>query len=195
MSSETVNAMSSGQALLGGAAAIDPSGSATGAGSVSGFVSPQALVDELKVRARVRLNRARREGAAGSATLRDHLHQAAREVGFAGWEQARRVLGVLAAPGDDMGSFWHVPRSGILLHIWFSEYAQARSVLAQQADGFLLPYRRQCFIVQAPFIEALGLNPADPAWVAIGRDLVAAYGTPAWRALAWQRLQAPVGAF
>ncbi|MEN2429296.1 hypothetical protein [Comamonas sp. F1-6] len=94
-----------------------------------------------------------------------------------------------------MGSFWHVPRSGILLHIWFSEYAQARSVLAQQADGFLLPYRRQCFIVQAPFIEALGLNPADPAWAAIGRDLVAAYGTPAWRALAWQRLRAPVGAF
>ncbi|WP_347612982.1 hypothetical protein, partial [Comamonas thiooxydans] len=135
------------------------------------------------------------EGAAGSATLRDHLHQAAREVGFAGWEQARRVLGTLAAPGDDMGSFWHVPRSGILLHIWFSEYAQARSVLAQQADGFLLPYRRQCFIVQAPFIEALGLNPADPSWVAIGRDLVAAYGTPAWRALAWQRLNAPVGAF
>lgn len=195
MSSEAVNAMSSGQALPAGAAAIDPSGSATEASSVSGFLSPQALVDEIKVRARVRLSRARREGAAGSASLRDHLHQAAREVGFAGWEQARLVLGALAAPGDDMGSFWHVPRSGILLHIWFSEYASARSVLAQQADGFLLPYRRQCFIVQAPFIEALGLNPADPAWTAIGRDLVAAYGTPAWRALAWRRLHAPAGAF
>ncbi|WP_043006277.1 hypothetical protein [Comamonas testosteroni] len=195
MSSEAVNAMSSGQALPAGAAAIDPSGSAMGASSVSGFLSQQTLVDEIKVRARVRLSRARREGAGGSATLRDHLHQAAREVGFAGWEQARRVLGALAAPGDDMGSFWHVPRSGILLHIWFSEHAQARSVLAQQADGFLLPYRRQCFIVQAPFIEALGLSPADPAWAVIGRDLVAAYGTPAWRALAWQRLHAPAGAF
>lgn len=195
MSSEAVNAMSSGQALSAGAAAIDPSGSAVEASSVSGFLSQQALVDEIKVRARVRLSRARREGTGGSATLRDHLHQAAREVGFAGWEQARRVLGVLAAPGDDMGSFWHVLRSGILLHIWFSEHAQARSVLAQQADGFLLPYRRQCFIVQAPFIEALGLNPVDPAWAVIGRDLVAAYGTPAWRALAWQRLHAPAGAF
>ena len=195
MSGASVNVMSSGQALPAGAVAIDPSGPAMGASAVSGFLSQQVLVDEIKVRARVRLSRARREGAAGSTTLRDHLHQAAREVGFAGWEQARRVLGTLAAPGDDMGSFWHVPRSGILLHIWFSEYAQARSVLAQQADGFLLPYRRQCFIVQAPFIEALGLNPADPAWVAIGRDLVAAYGTPAWRALAWQRLHAPVGAF
>ena len=195
MSGASVNVMSSGQVLPVGAAAMDPAGPVMGASSVSRFLSPQALVDEIKVRARVRLSRARREGAAGSTSLRDYLHQAAREVGFAGWEQARRVLGALAAPGDDMGSFWHVPRSGILLHIWFSEYAQARSVLAQQADGFLLPYRRQCFIVQAPFIEALGLKPADPAWAAIGRDLVAAYGTPAWRALAWQRLNAPAGAF
>ncbi|MEN2429295.1 hypothetical protein [Comamonas sp. F1-6] len=99
MSSETVNAMCSGQALLGGAAAIDPSSPAMGAGSVCGFVSPQALVDELKVRARVRLNRARRKGAAGSASLRDHLHQAAREVGFAGWEQARRLLGGAGGTG------------------------------------------------------------------------------------------------
>lgn len=195
MSREAVNAMSAGQALPDGAVAIDPSGPAMGASSVSGFLSPQALVDEIKVRARLRLSRARREGSAGSASLRDHLHQAAREVGFAGWEQARLVLGALAAASDDMGSFWHAPRSGILLHIWFSEYAQARSVLAQQVDGFLLPYRRQCFIVQAPFIEALGLSAADPAWAAIGRDLVAGYGTPAWRALAWQRLHAPAGAF
>lgn len=195
MSSEAVNAMSTGQALPDGAAVIGHSGPVVEAGSVAEFVSPQTLGNEIKVRARVRLSRARREGAAGSTTLRDHLHQAAREVGFANWEQARRVLGALAAPGDDMGSFWHVPRSGILLHIWFSEYAQARSVLAQQADGFLLPYRRQCFIVQAPFIEALGLNPVDPAWAVIGRDLVAAYGTPAWRTLAWQRLHAPAGAF
>lgn len=195
MSGASVNVMSSGQVLPDGAAAMDPAGPVMGASSVSGFLSQQVLVDEIKVRARVRLSRARREGAAGSTSLRDHLHQAAREVGFADWEQARRVLGALAAPGDDMGSFWHVPRSGILLHIWFSEYAQARSVLAQQVDGFLLPYRRQCFIVQAPFIEALGLKPADPAWAAIGRDLVAAYGTPAWRALAWQRLNAPAGAF
>ncbi len=71
-----------------------------GAGSVCGFVSPQALVDELKVRARVRLNRARRKGAAGSASLRDHLHQAAREVGFAGVGSRRgRVLGGAGGTG------------------------------------------------------------------------------------------------
>ena len=155
-------------------------------------LAEQALVDELKVRARVRLNRARREGLAGAERLRDALHEVARGQGFTDWEHARRVLSGLASPGDDMGSFWHAPRTGMLLNLWFSSYVQAQTVL-QQGEGFLLPYRRQYFIVQAPFIEALGVSPTDPGWAAAGHDLVAAYGTPAWRALAWQRLWAPMG--
>lgn len=156
-------------------------------------LAEQALVDELKVRARVRLNRARREGLAGAERLRDALHEVARGQGFTDWEHARRVLSGLALPGDDMGSFWHAPRTGMLLNLWFSSYVQAQAVLQQLGEGFLLPYRRQYFIVQAPFIEALGVNPADPGWAAAGHDLVAAYGTPVWRGLAWQRLRASVG--
>lgn len=150
--------------------------------------SPQALVEELKVRARVRLNRARREGQAGAARLRDGLHAVAREVGFMDWEHARRVLSGLAGPDEDMGSFWHAPRTGILLHVWCASHEEAKSVLAGDPGGFLLPYKRQCFIVQAPFIEALGLDASDAAWAAMGRDLRAAYGGAAWRHLAWQRL-------
>ena len=152
-------------------------------------------MDELKVRARVRLNRARREGSAGTMRLRDALHEVAREVGFKDWGHARKVLGGLAVLGDDTDDFWHAPRTGILLHHWFSDYAQARAVLEQDHTGFLLPYRRQFFIVQAPFIEALGLDPNDAAWAAAGRDLAAAYGGAAWHALAWWRLQAPADCF
>lgn len=151
--------------------------------------SELALVEELKVRARVQLNRARREGQAGGVRLRDTLHEVARAQGFTDWEHARLVLSGMAVPGEDMGSFWHVPRTGILLNLWFSSHDEALAVL-QQHDGYLLPYRRQCFIVQSPFIEALGMDPLDSAWSATGRDLVAAYGTPAWRTLAWQRLRA-----
>jgi hypothetical protein len=152
-------------------------------------LSPQALVDELKVRARVRLNRARREGQAGASRLRDALHEVAREAGFADWEHARHVLSGHAALGEDMGSFWHVAGTGILLHIWFSSHAEAQAVLRQEG-GFLLPYRRQCFIVQVPFIEALGLDAQHAAWDAIGYDLVAGYGAEALWALSWQRLRA-----
>ena len=155
----------------------------------------EAPIEELKVRARVRLNHARREGTAGGMTLGDHLHAAAREVGFAHWEQARQVLGGLATPADDMGNFWHAPKTGLLLHLWFARHDEALAVFAPQRQGFLLPYRRQCFIVQAPFIDALGLDAADPAWQALGHDLVAGYGTPAWQHLAGQRIRAPLASF
>ena len=58
-----------------------------------------SALDELKTRARVRLNRARREGVAGSLQLADCLHDAARAVGFAHWDHARRVLGGLVLIG------------------------------------------------------------------------------------------------
>lgn len=151
--------------------------------------------EELKVRARVRLNRARREDARTTQTLGAHLQTVAREVGFLHWEHARRVLGGLAAPDMDMGDFWHAPRTGLLLHSWFVRHDEAVAVLAGQPHGFLLPYRRQCFIVRAPFIDALGLDATDHAWQAIGRDLVAGYGTEAWARLAGQRVRAPLPTF
>lgn len=158
-------------------------------------MTPREPLDELKVRARVRLNHARRDGSASATTLRDQLHLAAREVGFAHWEQARQVLSGQSTPTDDMGTFWHAPKTGLLLHLWFARHDEAATVFAAQRKGFVLPYRRQCFIVQAPFIEALGLDAADPAWQALGHDLVAGYGTPAWRHLAWQRVRAPLAFF
>ena len=157
--------------------------------------SAKVPAEELKVRARVRLNGARRDGRSDDRTLGDHLQTAARELGFLHWDHARRVLGGLAAPGDDMGDFWHAPRTGLLLHLWFARHDEAAPARATQPGGFLLPYRRQCFIVQAPFIEALGLDATDPAWRAIGHDLVAGYGTPAWQHLAWQRVRAPLSTF
>jgi hypothetical protein len=155
-----------------------------------------ALLDELKVRARLALNAARRaEAGAGRIQLRHCLNQAARDVGFSHWEHARPVLAGLAAPGDDMGTFWHAPRTGILLNLWLASYAQAR--VALQADGaaFLLPYRRQFMVVQADFIAELGVDARHPAWGEISRDLVAAYGGAAWLLLAGQRLRAPRSSF
>lgn len=148
------------------------------------------LVDELKVRARLRVNAARRDGDAPALRLKDTLHAAAREVGFLHWEHGRRVLGGLATAGDDMGGFWHSPDCTGLLSQWFASHAAARAALAQAPGHRLLPYRRQCVLVQPEFVAVLGLDPQDPAWDAAGHDLVAAYGQPAWLHLAWQRLTA-----
>jgi len=161
------------------------------------------LLTELKTRARLRLNAARRPGAVAagapsqvaSPRLRHCLNQVASEVGFSRWDHARHVLGGQAVPGDDQGRFWHAPRCSHLLNQWFGDYGQARAAHAAAGLAFLLPYRRQFVVVQGDFIVELGLDPADAAWVAAQRDLVGTYGSAAWLALAVRRLKAPHAAF
>lgn len=161
------------------------------------------MLTELKTRARLRLNAVRRADAvaaaapaqAGALRLRHCLNQAAREVGFSHWDHARHVLGGQAVRGEDQGRFWHAPRCSNLLNQWFADYGQARVALAAAGLGFLLPYRRQFVLVQGDFITELGLDPADGAWAGAQHDLVGAYGSAAWLALAERRLKAPHAAF
>ena len=146
------------------------------------------LVEELKVRARLQRNAARH--AATAPKLRECLHAAARAVGFQHWEQARRVLGGQAVAGEDVGAFWHAPGCDRLLNLWFASLAQARHALAAAPGQVLLPYRRQFVVAGADYLHELGLDPDDGLWQAAGHDLVRSYGSEAWAALAWQRLQA-----
>ena len=151
------------------------------------------LLTELKTRARLRLNAARPEQP--ELRLRDCLHQAARDVGFAHWDHARRVLGGEAGGGDDMGTFWHAPGCNTMLSAWFAHHAEARAALDAERGRFLLPYRRQLIVADADFIVELGLNPADAAWAALQRDLAAGYASDAWVTLAFQRIKAPRSTF
>jgi len=151
------------------------------------------LLIELKTRARLQLNADRREHE--DLRLRDCLHQAARDVGFADWEHARRVLGGNAGAGDDMGTFWHAPACNAMLSAWFSTHAEARGARSVGPRSFLLPYRRHFVVADADFIVALGLNPAEAAWTALQHDLVAGYAGDAWATLAFQRIKAPRSTF
>ena len=148
-----------------------------------------ALLIELKTRARLQLNAAR--ASQPDLRLHDCLNQVARNVGFSHWEHGRRVLGGLAVPGDDMGSFWHAPRCNGLLSEWFANLSQARAALGEDPGAVLLPYRRQFIVASGDFIRELGLNPADAAWHDVQCDLVRSYGTGPWIALAMKRLKAP----
>jgi hypothetical protein len=168
-----------------------------------------ALIVELKTRARLRLNAARRGAAetfdqppsttgrpprrGAEPRLRDCLKAVARDVGFLTWAQALRVLGGQAsgAPGaGDMGSFWHAPRCNGLLSHWFASFDRARECLALDEGRVLVPYRRQFIVVDGHYLRELGLAPDDGAWSRTGRDLVQAYGGEAWLALCRQRLLA-----
>ncbi len=159
-----------------------------------------APLTELKTRARLMLNASKRDQSAAGAPqaghgaelrLRDCLNRAARDAGFTHWDHARRILGGLAAPADDMGTFWHAPACHALLNAWFTDADRARTALAATRGGFLLPYKRQFVVTQDQYIREMGLDPADTAWATLRRDLVAGYGSPAWAELAARRLKAP----
>lgn len=153
------------------------------------------LLQELKTRARLRLNAHRRGTAADAEVaddlrLRDCLHAVAREAGFAHWEHARHVLGGQARVGEDQGSFWYAPGCATLLTPWFARHDEARQALQQGSAGVLLPYRRQYVLAGPDFLTELGLDADSSLWADAGFDLVLSAGSRPWEALAWQRLRA-----
>lgn len=162
-------------------------------------------IEELKIRARLLRNalgrsdpdaarrametaKRRRWTEPQAWTLAHCLNIVSAQAGFEQWEHARRVLAGQASAGDDMGTIWYGEACAALMNRWFASYAEAQACLREDAAVFLLPYARQFIIVDASFIEALGLSPALPHWQTVGRDLVAGYGTPAWHALLLERL-------
>ena len=61
------------------------------------------------------------------------------------------------------------PQCGGHLNLWYRSYSEA--VLGRrECHGYLLGYRRQFFVVQDGFIEALGLDSHSREWHVIGFD-------------------------
>ncbi|MBC3927158.1 hypothetical protein [Undibacterium sp. CY21W] len=121
--------------------------------------------------------------------LRHCLNLAAADIGFSHWEHARHVLSGQAQAGDDMGDFWHGPEVAGLSNLWYANYADADKQLQADPHLYLLPYRRQFMLVSTHYLEALQLNLDAGLWHGLQRNLTLAYASPAWQALALQRLQ------
>lgn len=112
---------------------------------------------------------------AAPAIQRKHcLAAVARELGFAGFDHAVRVLeGDPAEP--DVGQLLYDKQWGAFLNHWFASYDEARAAHGDArgspgARRYLLAYKRHFFLVERAFIEALSLDPDDPDWEAIGWD-------------------------
>lgn len=168
------------------------------------------LLREIKIRARLRLNdltnespdvifyarwisRRRRWAWPAKWKLNHALNIVCTELGFQDWEHARHVLGGQAKPTDDMGGLWYDFRCQLLLNNWFASYAEARVFCKHGATRFLFPYARQVVVGDENFVRMLGLDPESSLWDETRRDLLASYGTPAWRTLCHLRLTATRG--
>jgi len=120
---------------------------------------------------------------------RRHCLQAlAARLGFRSWPHVRAVLE--RTETHDRGTFMYRDSSSIM-NIWISTYDEARDLRAQ-TGGYLLPYRHQFQIVEAPYLARLGV-PAGDDWEAIGRDWVEPADAEAWCRLASRRLDVILG--
>lgn len=65
---------------------------------------------------------------------------------------------------------------------WHAHYDEALAAL-KEIGGYLLPYKKQYFIVQELYIERLGLDPHDMDWELIGWNWVKPANLEAWERL------------
>lgn len=103
--------------------------------------------------------------AAPDLQRRHILAALARHLGFQGWSHLTAVVGGTA---DDFGTLL-CPEGSHGLNIWSASYAEAKQI---QADSgrYLLPWKKQFVLVQADFVESLGIDPSHEDWSRIQRD-------------------------
>jgi hypothetical protein len=94
----------------------------------------------------------------------------AAELGYPTWTACKRRLETPAHQRVDTERFFAAQGCGFL-NRWFARYDEARASLEAQG-GYLFPYRHQFFICEWGFVDALGIDPADPDWERMGRDWV-----------------------
>lgn len=95
------------------------------------------------------------------------LHVIAIENGFSSWMDLKTQLRFIVG--------------GHLNH-WFTTYEEAKTY-QKSRGGFLLPYKKQFFIGDAPYLREIGFNPDDINWQLIDFDWVKPCNQSAWQIL------------
>ncbi|MCO4745572.1 MAG: hypothetical protein KC912_12340 [Proteobacteria bacterium] len=99
----------------------------------------------------------------------------ARQLGFRGWSH---LTAVLSGAESDVGTLLCPSHSFGHTNIWSANREEARAI-RRQTGGYLLGWKHQFLVVQAPFLTTLGLGAADPDWDVIDRDWTSEEGLTA----------------
>ena len=158
-------------------------------------------IEELKIRAKKLQKRAVAGEEAACAFLKlspekaadvqrkTCLNRIAFALGFKDWSHASQVLSGDKGQSLDQGKIWYSGRCVTLLNHWFADYEGAKAFHADNPELYLLPYKTQYMVVEKEFIETLEiLEGLDDQWQAVRRDLVASYGSNAWRNIVGLRI-------
>lgn len=91
--------------------------------------------------------------------LKKALELIAEEEGKPSWKALK----------DSLDTSWYLKASPFLNH-WFVVYSEAKA-FREAKGGYLLTYKGQYFIVQADYIEYLGMKSEAAIWKQINYDM------------------------
>lgn len=86
-------------------------------------------------------------------------------------------------------TIWYPAHLDQYLNRWFAGYDAARESLEREG-GYLLPYKHHFFVCDWGAIKAMGLDPQDPDWKAVGFDCARPADPVAFRRLLERRTRA-----
>lgn len=123
----------------------------------------------------------RPEELAQTVRRRHALSCLAMSLGCRGWPHLKAVLE--STPIADKGRLLYRESAGYW-HVWSASYEEAAAIRAEHG-GFLLPFKSQFFVAEAPYVAWMGGQPDAVEWDRIGRDWVkpAKGSAQAWRRL------------
>ena len=127
-------------------------------------------IRELKTRAEILHRRMQTQDPHAPIRRADCLKEIAAGLGFPSWTAAKNAIRG-EGPVEDFGTLLYPRLGASFLNLWYKTYEEAAAV-RQAKQGYLLGYRRQYLVVDGYYLEALGLDPADPDWDAMGFDWV-----------------------
>jgi hypothetical protein len=93
----------------------------------------------------------------------------ARELGLQGWSHLTALWSEREV--SDYGALFYPPSCGGHWNVWSSSPEEALAIRADHG-GYLLPYKHQYVIVEAAFIEDMGVDPNHADWARIERNWI-----------------------
>lgn len=136
-------------------------------------------LESLKIKAKL-LQKAKKK-AGKPILLKEALEKIATQSGYKSWRELKSNF--------EMTTHFMIPGASAYWKTWYADYDQAKKHL-KESKGYLLPYRKQFFICDVHYIEALGIDSESPLLKAVGRNWVEPKDLKAWSRLI-QKISAP----
>lgn len=128
-------------------------------------------IDSLKIKAKLLQKAKKKQGQ--EIALKDAYAIIAKTAGYSSWKEMKDEY--------ESADVLNPPKWSAQWKNWFASKEEALKHLTN--DSYLIPYRKECFICDSNYIEALGILPNDLDLAKVGHDWTSPKDSNAWERL------------